>query len=73
MQSFILNTSGPVANLVGRTTASPEQSGNSDKSNAFEQVLNKQVNVRQQKMGRSTPETLQENKTKAPKEPWVFI
>jgi len=67
MQSFIINTPSPVANLVGRTAASPEQSGNSGKSNAFEQVLNKQVNARQQKMGRTTPEPLQQNKIKTPK------
>ena len=67
MQNFILNTPSRVANVAGRTNASPEQSGNAVKNNAFEQVLNKQVNARQQKMGRTTPEPMQQTKTKAPK------
>lgn len=67
MQNFILNTPSRVANVAGRTNASPEQSGNTDKNNAFEQVLNKQVNARQQKMGRTTPEPMQQTKSKAPK------
>jgi flagellar hook-length control protein FliK len=67
MQNLILNNPSRINQTAGRQASSPEQSGIAEQNNAFEQVLNKQVNARQQKLGRTTPEPMQQVKTKAPK------
>jgi flagellar hook-length control protein FliK len=67
MQNLILNVPNRVMPVANRSGPMAEQSTASDTNQAFEQVLNKQVSARQQKLNRQPTDSAQTHKKEAPK------